>query len=77
MMLLTEEEGLTLTDSQWKRDFGEWMTFQILWDYGLFEDYQVEVEGTEGRIKADFKASGKRLVETKNMEPRWVLIIHG
>ncbi len=72
VMLLTEEEGLALTDSQWKGDYGEWTTFQILWDYGLFEDYQVEIEGTKGSIMADFKAKRKRLVEVKTAEPCWV-----
>ncbi len=71
-MLLTDEEGLTLTDSQWKGDFGHWMGFRILWDYGLFEDYQVGIEGTKGSITADLKVKGEHLVEVKNIDPNTV-----
>jgi len=44
------------------------VTFRILCEYSVFEDYQVEAQGTKGSITADFKAKGKRLIETKNVE---------
>ncbi|MEM3469170.1 MAG: hypothetical protein QXZ36_00305 [Thermoproteota archaeon] len=68
-MLLSKEEGLTVTDTQIKEHFGYWMAFQILWDYGLFEDFQLEVRVGETSITADFKAVLKRLIEVKNLDP--------
>jgi len=71
VMLFTERDCLAATGEE-KGPAGEWMTFRILWDYGLFKGYQVKVEGTEGNIFADFKARGEHLVEVKNIDPRWV-----
>ncbi|MBO3754045.1 MAG: hypothetical protein FGF53_04105, partial [Candidatus Brockarchaeota archaeon] len=72
VMLLNDEEGLTVENRQMKEHFGYWTTFRILWDHRIFEDFQVDVPGTKGYIEADFKAKRELLVETKNMLPRWV-----
>ncbi|MGQ9691121.1 MAG: hypothetical protein ACUVQY_07670 [Thermoproteota archaeon] len=41
-MLMTMEEGLALTDTDYKGRFSEWLSFRIKHEYGKFVDCQVE-----------------------------------
>lgn len=71
-MLLSKEEGLTVTDIKVREHFAYWTTFRILWEHNMLEGFQVEVKAGEIRITADFKAKLKRLVEVKNISPSTV-----